>query len=345
MACSIIRNRETKKIEKVLAPNGKESVLYNNILSIESNPESALKIWAQVYTPSFKAWFGNWENKEGSKVVDENGEPLLVYHGSGEKFNIFKPNELGITYFTTDYNYSKIFAERKADSIAFLKDIYNQKLTDLTAVQDALDPNKGYPWLWGAIENLSRDERYNAQQIVDLIYKNINDPEFFEPDYERMYIQDSGDEGADYYDRPDTEEDIEASRKYELQRKENIKNKENEVYRLLALSDKSSDIIFALENNISTEESDIVRKSEEYNKKNIEETIYPVFLNIKNPQYEDSISNENIREGEIKLSKTSDGLIGKDSPLYTKLRGDKVSVDNVNVYGVYEPSQIKSIFN
>lgn len=38
--------------------------------------------WLQVRTPAFKAWFGDWENdpENASKVVDENGEPLVVYH-------------------------------------------------------------------------------------------------------------------------------------------------------------------------------------------------------------------------------------------------------------------------
>lgn len=36
-----------------------------------------------VRTPEFKEWFGDWENDpdNASKVVDENGEPLLVYAG------------------------------------------------------------------------------------------------------------------------------------------------------------------------------------------------------------------------------------------------------------------------
>ena len=162
------------------------------------------------------------------------------------------------------------------------------------------------------------------------LYKNINDPEFFEPDYERMYIQDSGDEGAEFgYDFDRTEEDVEATRKYELQKEANIKNKENEVYRLIALSDKSSDIIFDLENNIDTEESDIVRKFEEYNKKNAEEVVYPVFLNIQNPQYEDSISNENIREGEIKISKTSDGFVVPIPTLFVIVEGYITPVPSV----------------
>ena len=48
--------------------------------------------WLQVRTKAFKDWFGDWENnpKEASKVVDENGEPLVVYHGSKDNsFTIF----------------------------------------------------------------------------------------------------------------------------------------------------------------------------------------------------------------------------------------------------------------
>jgi hypothetical protein len=97
MACSIIRNKETNEIEKVLAPNGKESILYSNILNVIENKEEALKAWAQVYTPSFKAWFGDWEKEEGSKVVDSNGEPLLVYHGTGNKFDEFDKTLRGET--------------------------------------------------------------------------------------------------------------------------------------------------------------------------------------------------------------------------------------------------------
>lgn len=60
--------------------------------------------WIQVRTPSFKAWFGDWEAfaaKQGgvwnddkgevSKAVDDNGEPLVVYHGTSKGgFSEFK---------------------------------------------------------------------------------------------------------------------------------------------------------------------------------------------------------------------------------------------------------------
>ena len=48
-----------------------------------------------VRTPEFKAWFGDWENdpKNASKVVDENGEPLVVYHRAKMKFYQFDKNK------------------------------------------------------------------------------------------------------------------------------------------------------------------------------------------------------------------------------------------------------------
>jgi len=56
---------------KLLAPNGKPSNL---------TPEQ----YRLVRTPEFKAWFGDWENSPemASKVIDKNGEPLIVLHNT-----------------------------------------------------------------------------------------------------------------------------------------------------------------------------------------------------------------------------------------------------------------------
>lgn len=47
--------------------------------------------WVQVRTKAFKDWFGDWQNdsEHSSKVLDKNGEPLVVYHESPNMFNIF----------------------------------------------------------------------------------------------------------------------------------------------------------------------------------------------------------------------------------------------------------------
>lgn len=172
MACQIYRN-EDGTISKVTAPNGNESKLYKDILALTTNEEEAVRLWAQVYTPSFKTWFGDWELlerakplkdnikgfykeiatnenmeqvlfeasiqthsskeearvameifKEGlidiavtlfpnakvgdkfeskiSKVVDKNGEPLIVYHATNDRFDEFKEEKttMGSFFFT-----------------------------------------------------------------------------------------------------------------------------------------------------------------------------------------------------------------------------------------------------
>ncbi len=51
--------------------------------------------WVSVRTRNFKRWFGDWENEpeKSSKVVDENGEPMVVYHGRSVDFNTFERHE------------------------------------------------------------------------------------------------------------------------------------------------------------------------------------------------------------------------------------------------------------
>ena len=61
--------------------------------------------WLQVRTPSFKAWFGDWEANPAaaSKVVDENGEPKVMYHGTRANFSEFRAKYPdGLFFFTTN---------------------------------------------------------------------------------------------------------------------------------------------------------------------------------------------------------------------------------------------------
>ena len=82
-----------KKYSKggLLAPNGKQSNL---------TPEQ----YKLVRTPEFKDWFGDWENdpENASKVVDENGEPLVVWHGTN-----------AYDYFNTTDKNKKVFLDPK----------------------------------------------------------------------------------------------------------------------------------------------------------------------------------------------------------------------------------------
>jgi hypothetical protein len=69
-----------------------------------------------VRTPEFKAWFGDWENptKNTSKVVDENGEPLVVYHTSNNEFYIFdKKKSKGGFYFSANKDRLSVYGKSK----------------------------------------------------------------------------------------------------------------------------------------------------------------------------------------------------------------------------------------
>ncbi|WP_336931474.1 PLxRFG domain-containing protein [Acinetobacter bereziniae] len=62
--------------------------------------------WLQVRTPEFKNWFGDWENdaKNASQVLDDNGEPKVVYHGTATQFTEFRKGHglLGDGIYLTD---------------------------------------------------------------------------------------------------------------------------------------------------------------------------------------------------------------------------------------------------
>jgi len=129
----------------LLAPNGKPSKL---------TPEQ----WHLVRTPEFKAWFGDWENDadNASKVVDSNGEPLVVYHGTSTDFTIFKLEKPTIAaygqgfYFTNDKNFASNYARGENSKILslFLKiikvfDIYEDEFPKEYEKYSEMSNNKG----------------------------------------------------------------------------------------------------------------------------------------------------------------------------------------------------------
>jgi hypothetical protein len=124
----------------MIAPNGKPSNL---------SPQQ----YELVRTPEFKAWFGDWENdpNNASKVVDENGEPMVVYRGDTEtskKGFVFKKgfNQIGYInnnrlpnqyfhYFVNIYDvalgYAKSVIENHNDKVYYTGKgkIWNPKVT------------------------------------------------------------------------------------------------------------------------------------------------------------------------------------------------------------------------
>lgn len=108
------------------APNGEPSKLFSDLLShYNGNREQAIKAKVKVFTDEFKNWFGDWiNNVEGSsKIVDENGEPLIVYHGTNEdNINIFDRsqqtgNTLKGTGTATLGNFLQTINKKQTDSL------------------------------------------------------------------------------------------------------------------------------------------------------------------------------------------------------------------------------------
>jgi len=94
--------------------------------------------WLTVRTPAFKAWFGDWENDpaNASKVVDENGEPKPVHHGTGRADrvgSVFLPERATsgpMAFFTDSFGIASNYAKDKADTSlsreGLAEDIRNQ---------------------------------------------------------------------------------------------------------------------------------------------------------------------------------------------------------------------------
>lgn len=142
------------------APNGENSKL------TESQ-------WLQVRTKAFKDWFGDWENnpKDASKAVDENGEPLVVYHGTPKNFNTFKE---GIIFTTTnetaaDKHYGK--------TIPLFINIRNVKTIDYKGKDYTQNPLKEeYPKPKNAFETIDNIARVNKDKGFDgTIILNVKD--------------------------------------------------------------------------------------------------------------------------------------------------------------------------
>ena len=101
----------------------------------------------QTTSDNFKKWFGDWENdpKNSSKVVNEKGEPLMMYHGTSSDFNIFDKKLIKSTnygkgfYFTSDLSKAQQYGENIK---AVYLDVKNP--LDLTTSANDAEFNKWY---------------------------------------------------------------------------------------------------------------------------------------------------------------------------------------------------------
>lgn len=83
-----VRSKFENTDQWLKAPNGKRTNLTE-------------QQWLVTRTTSFKNWFGDWQfSSNASEVLDSNGEPLVVYHGTRDTFTNFVTNPNGIHFGT-----------------------------------------------------------------------------------------------------------------------------------------------------------------------------------------------------------------------------------------------------
>ena len=117
------------------APNGKDTNLTE-------------RQWIQVRTPNFKEWFGDWENdpQNASKVVDKNGEPMVVYHGSRtagfSKFSEFDGEKQSNAPYGSFWFSASEYVARLYSGTSKLVENY----VDLSEISEDYDSEYGLPY-------------------------------------------------------------------------------------------------------------------------------------------------------------------------------------------------------
>lgn len=139
------------------------------------------KQWLQVRTPEFKEWFGDWENDptNASKVVDENGEPMVVYHGTSvSSRRFFKFKDGAPNWFTPSEYYAKAFTFDEDIPVMYPSFIKIKKLMHLGYIDGDV--------ISGKIRSLSLDTGISESSIryivskerADKVYQITNSPLF-----------------------------------------------------------------------------------------------------------------------------------------------------------------------
>lgn len=77
MKCLIVTHNGNRNLKQVKAPNGMESLLFQEAVNRFGDTDYALDLWAVPYTDSFINKVGDWKNTDTLLKKDINGEPLL----------------------------------------------------------------------------------------------------------------------------------------------------------------------------------------------------------------------------------------------------------------------------
>ena len=196
------------------APNGSLSNL---------TPEQ----YALTRTDEFKMWFGDWENDpaNASKALDENGEPLVLAHGSPNQFTVFDTDRFssesavgaGIYTSTSSDDVATNYAGGGADldnKIGHLVDLleggsYKQQYGTISAEElEAAEEDEAYAREL-AVRTLSQGEEETYELFINTKKPFVLDPEsndYISSEYDSEYYADIARDEVDRDDYEDVEE-------------------------------------------------------------------------------------------------------------------------------------------
>ena len=170
---------------QLLAPNGEASKLNEGQ-------------WHQVRSPEFKKWFGDWENdpNNASKVVDANGEPMVVYHGTPDSgFNVFRKE----SYFTANIEYADIYRSTSDPRRSGTPDIYQVFLSIRNPFDTRVQKNRAI------FNNEYYQKRGTGSPLTDIGLPDWTEGrdliEFFEEtkkDFDGLILNEGGNRGISY---------------------------------------------------------------------------------------------------------------------------------------------------
>jgi len=189
LAGEIVRDEQGN----LLAPNGRKSKLTE-------------QQYLQVRTPAFRKWFGDWlsfhnaKNGNGvwtdgdravSKIVDENGEPLVVYHGTEKGgFTVMRPDRgdkhrspmlFAAATRQTARTYSWKGDEIDLAQPEFAGAVARKIGNDWFVVQKSGDPSEAYN-VYGELVDVEQAEGYVSKK----------EAEYFRDNELEQYLRDRG---------------------------------------------------------------------------------------------------------------------------------------------------------
>jgi hypothetical protein len=118
-----------KKINQISTKQSNKNSYYriaNESVKTNLTPD----LYNLVRSEEFKKWFGDWENdrENSSKVLDENGEPMIVYHGASDNFDKFDKKYRGASTNAKSAKLGFFFTNDKNDAITYSKRYAGGKL-------------------------------------------------------------------------------------------------------------------------------------------------------------------------------------------------------------------------